>query len=159
MEPYPKFSPLLLGQTFQNLLHRVEPSSYEQKAERFPRIQRIGTAFPEFGEVALFTCAGSLSDLSTIVGGLGSEPRHALVNIFFYMPTIYHSLFCIFFMIAAFHGNLMASMDAREDKLYLLSSRYLFIIKVYHVAPITRKMDTFFLLELFVCFFLDIFSS
>ena len=55
-------------------------------------------------------------------------------------------------MIAAFHGNFDDIDGAREDKLYLLSSRYLFTIKVYLVVPISRKTDKVFKLELFVCY-------
>ena len=77
---------------------------------------------------------------------------NALVNIFFYIPTIFQCFFCIFFMIAAFHGNFNDIDGAREDKLYLLSSRYLFTIKVYLVVPISRKTDKVFKLELFVCY-------
>ena len=54
-------------------------------------------------------------------------------------------------MIAAFHGNFDDIDGAREDKLYLLSSRYLFTIKVY-LVPISRKTDKVFKLELFVCY-------
>ena len=54
-------------------------------------------------------------------------------------------------------GILMTSMNAREDKLYLLSSRYLFTIKVYHVVPISRKTDKVFKLELFVWYFWIVF--
>ena len=43
----------------------------------------------------------------------------------------------------------MTSMDAREDKLYLLSACYLFTIKVYLVVPISRKTDKIFKLGLF----------
>ena len=55
-------------------------------------------------------------------------------------------------MIAAFHGNFNDIGGAREDKLYLLSSRYLFTTKVYLVVPISRKTDKVFKLELFVCY-------
>ena len=34
--------------------------------------------------------------------------------------------------------------QARENKLYLLSARYLFKIKVYFVVPISRKTDKVF---------------
>ena len=77
---------------------------------------------------------------------------NAVVNIFFYIPTISQSFFCIFFMIAAFHGNFNDIDGAREDKLYLLYSRYLFTTKVYLVVPISRKTDKVFKLELFVCY-------
>ena len=77
---------------------------------------------------------------------------NAVVNIFFCIPTIFQCFFCIFFMIAAFHGNFDDIDEAREDKLYLLSSRYLFTIKVYLVVPISRKTDKVFKLELFVCY-------
>ena len=55
-------------------------------------------------------------------------------------------------MIAAFHGNFDDIDGAREDKLYFLSSRYLFTIKVYLVVPISRKTDKVLKLELFVCY-------
>ena len=77
---------------------------------------------------------------------------NAVVNIFFCIPTIFQSFFCIFFMIAAFHGNFDDIDGARKDKLYLLSSRYLFTIKVYLVVPISRKTDKVFKLGLFVCY-------
>ena len=55
-------------------------------------------------------------------------------------------------MIAAFHGNFNDIDGAREDKLYLFNSRYLFTTKVYLVVPISRKTDKVFKLELFVCY-------
>ena len=55
-------------------------------------------------------------------------------------------------MIAAFHGNFDDIDGAREDKLYLLYSRYLFTTKVYLVVPISRKTDKVFELELFVSY-------
>ena len=77
---------------------------------------------------------------------------NAVVKIFFYIPTIFQSFFCIFSMIAAFHGNFNDIDGARENKLYLLFSRYLFTTKVYLVVPISRKTDKVFKLELFVCY-------
>ena len=77
---------------------------------------------------------------------------NAVVNIFFCIPTIFQSFFCIFFMIAAFHGNFNDIDGARENKLYLLFSRYLFTTKVYLVVPISRKTDKVFELEFFVCY-------
>ena len=72
------------------------------------------------------------------------------ISFFTYLPS-FSVFFCIFFMIAAFHGNFDDIDGAREDKLYLLSSRYLFTIKVYLVVPISRKTDQVFELEFFVC--------
>ena len=76
---------------------------------------------------------------------------NAVVNIFFSIPTIFQSFFLHLFYVAAFHGNFDDIDEAREDKQYLLSSRYLFTIKVYLVVPISRKTDKLFKLELFVC--------
>ena len=73
------------------------------------------------------------------------------ISFFTYLPS-FSLFFCIFFMIAAFHGNFDDIDEAREDKLYLLSARYLFKIKVYFVVPISRKTDKVFKLGLFVCY-------
>ena len=72
------------------------------------------------------------------------------ISFFAYLPSF--SLFLHLFMIAAFHGNFNDIDGARENKLYLLFSRYLFTTKVYLVVPISRKTDKVFKLELFVCY-------